>query len=418
MARRAVGTVRRGAAGPCATGTTDTCAYTAQRPRRQPAGRRRLPLQRQPARERAARLFLDRRLTPLERNAWQVFRLHAQRRRRDRVPHLRPAPALSGVHAPARRRPRMNRGAAPDAAAADALAEPGATTRDPKTGRILRQPLRAARRTADTVRGDAARPRLPRPGQPGADPFCQGGADRRHEHARRSPKTRCWPHPPVTRLQVLAERMANQDLMGRRGYPQEDCGSRFRRRRARRPASGMANDHFGIRSRAETRARRLSSESEGGPYCTYLDRINEVRTPLPRRRARCTTCACPSACCELKAEQQAARWWPCSRWTPRCGRRCWTNGPAAATTAVRNPGQGTCSASSRRPSTASSMPGPAKRFRHRHPSRRRSPPPEPAAPARRVPVPPPAPNGLAAHRAARNPRQVATLTARRLDDCQ
>ena len=37
--------------------------------------RRCFPVQWQPARDGATQLFLDRRLTPLERNAWQVFRL-------------------------------------------------------------------------------------------------------------------------------------------------------------------------------------------------------------------------------------------------------------------------------------------------------------------------------------------------------
>src|SRR3546814_10360377 len=50
----------------------------------------------------------------------------AQRRRRDRLSYLRPAPPLSGVHALCVASLARDRGARLDAAAADTLAQPGA----------------------------------------------------------------------------------------------------------------------------------------------------------------------------------------------------------------------------------------------------------------------------------------------------
>lgn len=68
-----------------------------------------------------------------------------------------------------------------------------------------------------------------------------------------------------TRLQVLAQRMARHGWTTG-SYPQgadheSEEGQEALLRMARAPV-------FGIRSRAETRAGRLSSDSEGGPYST------------------------------------------------------------------------------------------------------------------------------------------------------
>src|SRR3546814_14833590 len=72
----------------------------------------------------------------------------AQRRRRDRLSYLRPAPPLSGVHALCVASLARDRGARLDAAAADTLAQPGAAAARSQDRPYPRQPLRAARRTA------------------------------------------------------------------------------------------------------------------------------------------------------------------------------------------------------------------------------------------------------------------------------
>ncbi len=70
-----------------------------------------------------------------------------------------------------------------------------------------------------------------------------------------------------SRLQVLAERLASQGITATESYPQEDA-IHDSEEGVREPSSEWRTPLFGIRSRAETRARRLSSESEAGPYST------------------------------------------------------------------------------------------------------------------------------------------------------
>jgi hypothetical protein len=122
--RGAVGTVRRRCGNWC-HGCTDTASASAaaRRPRRSRgflySGNRH---------ERAARAVPRRRLTPLERNAWQVFRLQLNDDGVTAFPtydQLRP----TWPRCPARRSLARDRGARLDAAAADALAEPGAAGR-------------------------------------------------------------------------------------------------------------------------------------------------------------------------------------------------------------------------------------------------------------------------------------------------
>src|SRR3546814_13903541 len=70
----------------------------------------------------------------------------AQRRRRDRLSYLRPAPPLSGVHALCVASLARDRGARLDAAAADTLAQPGAAAARSPDRPSPRQPLRSEER--------------------------------------------------------------------------------------------------------------------------------------------------------------------------------------------------------------------------------------------------------------------------------
>jgi hypothetical protein len=212
-------------------------------------------------------LFLDRRLTPLERNAWQVFRLQLND---------------DGVTAfPTYDQLRPYLASMPCAAQASHETVARALTllrltrwlslvrrrRDPKTGRILGNLY---------VLHDE--PLTPFEAMQ-LDPDYLGLVSQALTHAakavqivgmntlRRSPKTRCSTAarcPRGCRCWHSAWRATN----GRRELSTGGCGSRIRRRPGR-PSSESRRPVFGIRSRAETRARRLSSESEGGPYSTY-----------------------------------------------------------------------------------------------------------------------------------------------------
>lgn len=101
-------------------------------------------------------LFLDRRLTPLEHNAWQVFRLQLNDGGVTAFPtydQLRPylasmpCAAQASYETVARALTLLRR---------DALAQPRAPAARPEDGPNTGQPLRPARRAADALRGDAA----------------------------------------------------------------------------------------------------------------------------------------------------------------------------------------------------------------------------------------------------------------------
>jgi hypothetical protein len=227
--------------------------------------RRCFPLQWQPARDGAARLFLDRRLTPLERNAWQVFRLMLNDDGVTAFPtyeQLRPWLASMPCA-----------GQASHETVARALTLLRLTRwlslvrrrRDPKTGRILGN-LYVLHDEPLTVRGHAARP-----------DYLQLVSQALGHSAKAVQIVACTPsrrsgrpdavrtHPAVAA--AGAGRTPRQPgHHGQRSYPQEDAIHDSEE--GARAFFGMANAHFGIRSRAETRARRLSSESEAGPYST------------------------------------------------------------------------------------------------------------------------------------------------------
>ena len=211
------------------------------------------------------RLFLDRRLTPLERNAWQVFRLMLNDDGVTAFPtyeQLRPWLASMPCA-----------GQASHETVARALTLLRLTRwlslvrrrRDPKTGRILGnlyvlhdEPLHRLRpcsSTPTTWPWSASRWGIrPRPfrwwdSTPSRD---RGRPDVVRTHL-------------PSRLQVLAERLAAQGITASESYPQEDAIHDSKK--GLRAFFGMA-PLFGVRSRAETRARRRSSESKQGPYST------------------------------------------------------------------------------------------------------------------------------------------------------
>ena len=212
-------------------------------------------------------LFLDRRLTPLERNAWQVFRLQLND---------------DGVTAfPTYDQLRPYLASMPCAAQASHETVARALTllrltrwlslvrrrRDPKTGRILGNLY---------VLHDE--PLTPFEAMQ-LDPDYLGLVSQALTHAAKAVQIvgmntlREIAEDPMlngrtlpTRLQVLAQRMARHGW-AEGSYPQEavDHDSEEGQDGLLRNLEAV----FGIRSRAEARARRLTSESEGGPYCTY-----------------------------------------------------------------------------------------------------------------------------------------------------
>jgi hypothetical protein len=250
-------------------------------------------------------LFLDRRLTPLERNAWQVFRLMLND---------------DGVTAfPTYEQLRPWLASMPCAAQASHETVARALTllrltrwlslvrrrRDPKTGRILGNlyvlhdepltPFEAMQLDADYLE----------PGQPGARPFGQGRADRGPEHLKEIAEDPLLSGRTLpSRLQVLAERLAQPGL--------ERTKVIHRR----------ASDHDSEEGATSLlrNGERPSSESEAGPKpapdaslrnpkqdrTVRSSRINEVRTTArERRRARCRDLRLPERFLRLKEEQQA-----------------------------------------------------------------------------------------------------------------
>jgi hypothetical protein len=235
------------------------------------------------------RLFLDRRLTPLERNAWQVFRLmlnddgvtafptYEQLR-----PGWRPCPARAGL--------ARDRGAGADAAAPDALAEPGAATARPQDRPHPRQPLRPARRTPDTVRGHAARRRLP--------------AWSASRSAIRPRPSRSWActlkeiaEDPMlsgrtlpSRLQVLAERLASQGITATEVI--------HRRTPSTIPKKGpslLRNANARLRNPKQGRNPRQTALFGIRSRTVQYVVVVLMKYVLPRRRARWATCNGPSA---------------------------------------------------------------------------------------------------------------------------
>jgi hypothetical protein len=276
-----------------------------------PGVRRCFPLQWQPARDVPRRLFLDRRLTPLERNAWQVFRLmlnddgvtafptYEQLR-----PGWRPCPARPGL--------ARDRGAGADAAAPDALAEPGAATARPQDRPHPRQPLRPARRTPDTVRGHAARPDYLQLVSQALGHSAKAVQIVGLHTLKEIGKTRCCPDAPCRRGCRCWPNASPTRHHGHRSYPQEDA---------------IHDSEEGAEPSSEWRTP--SSESEAGPKpapdgslrnpkqdrTVRSSRINEVRTTAQARALG--DLQWPKRFAELKAEQQAGARWHCSRWMPR-----------------------------------------------------------------------------------------------------
>lgn len=102
-----------------------------------------------------------------------------------------------------------------------------------------------------------------------------------------------------SRLQVLAERLASQGITATESYPQEEAthdSEEGPTSLLRIPMTPLR-----IRSRAETRARRLSSESKQA-RTVRSSRIDEVRTTTHARALG--DLQWPKRFAELKAEQQ------------------------------------------------------------------------------------------------------------------
>ena len=170
----------------------------------------------------ATRLFFDRRLTPLERNAWQVFRLMLNDDGATAFPDLRAVAALAGVVC-CQDRPARNRGAGTDTDAPDPLAEPGARRRDPRPA-ASSAICTSARRTPDCSR-PCSSTRLPATVSQALGHSAKAvqivGLHTLKEIGGRPIAGRT--HPPVTVAGVMAERLANQGLTASDSYPQEDA---------------------------------------------------------------------------------------------------------------------------------------------------------------------------------------------------
>ncbi len=249
------------------------------------------------------RLFLDRRLTPLERNAWQVFRLMLNDDGVTAFPtyeQLRPWLASMPCA-----------GQASHETVARALTLLRLTRwlslvrrrRDPKTGRILGNlyvlhdepltPFEAMQLDPDYLQlvsqalGHSAKAvqivGLHTLKEIGEDPMLAG---------------RTLP----SRLQVLAERLANQGVAAHESYPQEDAiheseeGAPSLLRNGERPSSeseagSKPAPDASLRNPKQARTVRSS-------------RINEVRTTAQALRAL-GDLQWPKRFAELKAEQQA-----------------------------------------------------------------------------------------------------------------
>jgi hypothetical protein len=121
--------------------------------------------------------------------------------------------------------------------------------RDPKTGRILGNLYVLHDEPLTPVRGDAARRRLPGPGQPGADPCRQGRADRGHEHAQGDRRRPAAVRPHACRRGCRCCRSAWPAWLDDPSYPQEGCDHDSEEG----PGSLLRN------------GERPSSESEAGP---------------------------------------------------------------------------------------------------------------------------------------------------------
>ena len=245
-------------------------------------------------------LFLDRRLTPLERNAWQVFRLQLPSDGVTAFPtydQLRPYLASMPCAAQASHEPWR----ALDAAALTRWLSLVRRRRDPKTGRILGNLY---------VLHDE--PLMPFEAMQ-LDPDYLGLVSQALTHAAKAVQIvgmntlREIAEDPMlngrtlpTRLQVLAQRMARNEWAGCE-LSTRACGSRIRRR-PRRPTS---------------ESRSPSSESEAGPKpapdgslrnpkedrTVRMDRINQVRT-VPRAKAL-QHLRLPERLLRLKDEQQS-----------------------------------------------------------------------------------------------------------------
>ena len=225
----------------------------------------RLPVQRQPARGVPRALFLDRRLTPLERNAWQVFRLQLND---DGVTAFPPTTSFGPICL--------------DALRAQVSHETVARLtllrltrwlslvrrrRDPKTGRILGNLYVLHDEPLTPFRGDAARPDY------------LGLVSQALTHAAKAVQIvgmntlREIAEDPMlsgrtlpTRLQVLAQRMARM-ANGRRQLSTEG-----RDHESEEGQEGLLREWLRARLRNPKQGRNPRQtalfESEGGPYST------------------------------------------------------------------------------------------------------------------------------------------------------
>lgn len=283
------------------------------------------------------RLFLDRRLTPLERNAWQVFRLMLNDDGVTAFPtyeQLRPWLASMPCA-----------GQASHETVARALTLLRLTRwlslvrrrRDPKTGRILGNlyvlhdepltPFEAMQLDADYLA------LVSQSLSHSAKAVQTVGLNTLQEIAE-DPLLSGRMLP--SRLQVLAERLARQDISASKSYPQEEA------------AHDSEEGHSDLLRNGEL----LSSESEAGPKTApdaslripkndrtvRSSRMNEVRTTAQARALG--DLQWPKRFTELKAEQQAGarmalqqvdgalRQSVLDEWAARCGKQGVRN-PAA-----------------------------------------------------------------------------------------
>jgi len=293
-------------------------------------------------------LFLDRRLTPLERNAWQVFRLQLQ---------------SDGVTAfPTYDQLRPYLASMPCAAQASHETVARALTllrltrwlslvrrrRDPKTGRILGNLY---------VLHDE--PLTPFEAMQ-LDPDYLGLVSQALTHAAKAVQIvgmntlREIAEDPMlngrtlpTRLQVLAQRMA-RNKWADASYPQAPVDHE-----SEEGQDGLLRNLDGPSSESEAGLKPAPDGSLRNPKedrTVRMDRINQVRT-VPRAKAL-QHLRLPERLLRLKDEQQSG-----------------------AMVALQQVDESlrqavTCSASSRRRSAASSRPGPAKLVRHRRRLRR------------------------------------------------
>ena len=169
-----------------------------------------------------------------------------------------------------------------------------------------------------------------------------------------------------SRLQVLAERLANQGIGSQESYPQED-----RVHDSEEGAPSLLRNSDDPSSDSEAGPKPASDGTLRNPKqdrTVRSSRMNEVRTTA-RERGQVRAMPgvrLPDRFLGLKEEQQAGAMVALQQVDARYARPCWTNGRIAVAAAPSATRQATCSASSNAPSVASSTPGPSRPGQHRH----------------------------------------------------